>query len=298
MSLSHTRIAQPSLLSVRAFEAAGRLNSFTLAAQELGLTQSAISRHVQSIEERFGKALFQRRGRHIALTDAGALYLREISPGLDRIREANVRMVQEGRLDQRVTISMLPSVAAMWLSPRLHEFSEANPEIDLRIHASRAMVDFELDQVDLAIRYGRGTWPDCRAELLIEETLTPVCSPEFARRYKLDDAPNNLLHAPLLVDDIPDGWDEWLRSAQLKASEARFGAAFDEGSALYGAAMAGAGVALGRGLLIRQHVSEGRLVAPFSLAIPASYSYWLVRPSRALPSSASLALARWLRSMS
>ena len=297
MSVSHANRHQPSLLAVRAFEAAGRLNSFTFAAQELGLTQSAISRHIRSLEERFGRALFQRHGRHIALTAAGAAYLRDVSAGLDRIRDANVQLAQLGRAENRVTISMLPSVAAMWLAPRLHLFSDAHPDVDLRIHASRSLANFDDDGVDLAIRYGDGNWPNARAELLSRETLIPVCSPGLANRYHLHDMPENLLKAILLLGDIPDSWDNWLRSAGLDEEQARYGAAFDEGSALYGAAMAGAGVALGRGLLVRGHLEEGRLVAPVPHAIPASYSYWLVRPLRAFPSRACLALEKWLHGL-
>lgn len=294
MSKTHPR-SQPSLLSIRAFEAAGRLNSFTLAAQELGLTQSAISRHIRSLEERFGQGLFHRNGRHIALTGMGASYLGELSVGLECIREANARMAENVRPKNRVTISMLPSVAALWLAPRLHEFADRYPDIDLRIHASRSLVDFERDEIDLAIRYGLGRWAGSRSEIFVEETLIPVCSPEIARRYELEKSLDNLLRVPLLLDDIPDGWDAWLRSVGLDPAKAKYGAAFDEGSALYGAAMADAGIALGRGVLVRNHLQQGRLVAPIERSIQASFSYWLVWPLKAFPTPASLKLADWLR---
>src|SRR5438270_284406 len=170
MSVAHPT-PQPSLLAIRAFEAAGRLGSFTRAGHELGLTQSAISRHVHALEQCFGQSLFERNGRFIALTRAGTAYLSDLSIGLERIREANLRMTSRKRPGNRVTVSMLPSVAALWLAPHLHEFTETNPDIDLRIHASRSIVDFERDEIDLAIRYGLGNWPGSRAELLARETL-------------------------------------------------------------------------------------------------------------------------------
>lgn len=296
MSETH-EASQPSLLAVRAFEAAGRLNSFTLAARELGLTQSAISRHIRALEERFGQTLFHRHGRHITVTELGRAYLSELSAGLDRIRAANTRMASSGRSANRVTVSMLPSVAALWLAPRLHEFTEAYPGVDLRIHAARALVDFDRDHVDLAIRYGRGTWLGCRSVLLAEETLTPVCSPELAERHHLHSAREHLLGARLLLDDIPNGWEEWLNSVGLDSTLAKFGPAFDEGSALYGAAVAGVGVALGRGLLVRNHLREGRLIAPVEQSIRAAYSYWLVSPAKSFTNPASRALVSWLHSI-
>jgi LysR family transcriptional regulator, glycine cleavage system transcriptional activator len=297
MSLTHAKLRQPSLLAVRAFEAAGRLGSFTRAADELGLTQSAISRHVRSLEDQFGLALFSRHGKRIMLTDAGASYLRDVAAGLDRVREANARLAQQSRPEHRVTISMLPSVAALWLAPRLHEFTDRHPDVDLRIHAARAIVDFDKDEVDLAIRYGRGNWPNCRAELLATEELTPVCSPTLAKRFELYSAPENLLQAPLLRDDIPDGWDGWLSAAKLDPGHAKYGPIFDEGSALYGAAVAGAGVALGRDLLVRRYLDEGVLVTPLPISFRASFSYWLVWPIAARPNRAVKSVTDWLRSL-
>ena len=294
MTETHAR-GQPSLSAVRAFEAAARLGSFTRAAAELRLTQSAVSRHVRTLEGWFAVALFDRRGRHVALTEAGREYFARVSDGLGRIRDANDAMLARVRRQDQVTLSLLPSVAALWLSPSLPDFTAQHPEIDLRIHASRALADLRRDGIDLAMRYGQGGWPGVEAEPLGRETLTPVCTPAFAARHGITADPASLVGVPLLMDDIPGGWPNWLRAAGLEAAAMRFGPRFDEGASLYRAAAAGAGVALGRSLLVARDLEEGRLVAPVALAIPSLCAYWLVRPAGQAPTRASAALADWLR---
>jgi LysR family glycine cleavage system transcriptional activator len=294
MSLTQQWRRQPSLIAVRAFEAAGRLGSFTKAANELGLTQSAISRHVRGLEDFFGRSLFNRRGRTVELTDEGFDYLQEVSSGLDRIRRAGDRVARYNRPQNRVTLSMLPSVASLWLAPRLSEFTDAEPQIDLRLHASRALIDFDRDDVDLAVRYGMGDWPETNATLLAREILFPVCSPTLAERFKLSEDEGALTKVPLLVDDTPGGWGAWLNCAGLKPEQMRFGATFDESSGLYGAATANAGVALGRSLLVHHSIASGVLVRISARAIPAPYSYWLVSSQRAVPNKAAIRLEQWL----
>ncbi|TWA87898.1 LysR family glycine cleavage system transcriptional activator [Azospirillum brasilense] len=295
MSLDHPTPGHPSLLAVRAFEAAARLGSFTRAAEELCLTQSAVSRHVRALEQCFAVDLFARRGRHIALTEEGRDYFGAVADGLERIRRANDALLRRGRRDERVTLSLLPSVAALWLAPRLPDFTGRFPDVDLRIQASMALADLRRDGIDLALRYGLGTWAGLRAELLAEERLIPVCAPAYARSLELGGDPACLRPALLLTDNIPGGWANWLRAAGLEPAGMRFGPRFDEGTSLYRAAAAGAGVALGRSLLVARDIAEGRLAVATPFSIPATYSYWLVQPEEQKPGRATGLLADWLR---
>lgn len=292
--MENDRLSVP-LASVRAFEAAARLGSFTAAARELGLTQSAISRHVRTLEDSFAIKLFDRRARAVVLTEAGEAYFRPVAEGMRLIRLSSNEMSARRRRGNRLTVSLLPSVAALWLAPRLADFVARNPGIELRVHASRALVDFSVDDVDLSIRYGRGSWPGAACEPIAAETVTPVCAPEFAQTHRLGADPAALLGLPLLADDLVDGWSDWFEAAGVAGTPSFEGPRLDDSASLYHAAASGLGIALGRSLLVERALREGRLVAPFKLQVPASYGYWLVRPDRGEPSPAARLFMRWVR---
>lgn len=293
MSVDHEFHGVP-LTAVRAFEAAGRLGSFTAAARALGLTQSAVSRHVRTLEDVFCVKLFERRGRAVVMTAAGEAYFRPVSEGMQLIRTASVDLRRRARRGSELTVSMLPSVAALWLAPRLADFTVRNPAIDLRVHASRVLIDLAVEGVDVGIRYGEGRWPGAISEFLVAETITPVCAPDFARVHGLDRGPAALQALPLLADDLVDGWRDWFAAAGLIVAEPG-GTRLDDSASLYHAAASGLGVALGRSLLVERDLREGRLVAPFALSIPATYGYWLVRPDRGEPSPVARLFMRWVR---
>lgn len=286
---------RPSLNAVRAFEAAARLGGFTAAARELKLTQSAVSRHVRTLEDEFGALLFERRGRSVVLSEAGSAYYGAVTEGLHALRRASADMYRRRRASNQVTISLLPSLAALWLAPRLVEFTARRPGIDLRVHTSRTVVDMRRDGIDVCIRYGMGSWPDVEASRWAGEWLTPVCSPEFARTHDLIDKPERVTELRLLRDDIVEGWDSWLSAAGLSKAKLKFGPVIDESATLLKLAASGAGLALGRSLLIERDLAEGRLVAPFKTKAPARFSYWLATPQRSEPNAAVRALIHWLR---
>jgi LysR family glycine cleavage system transcriptional activator len=289
--------SSPPLAAVRAFEAAARLRSFTLAARELGVTQSAVSRHIRGLEDHFSTLLFERHGRLVSLTPAGEAYFGPITEAFAIMRSASRQLRRRSRSANQLTISMLPSVASLWLAPRLADFTARHPRIELHVHASRALVDFALDGVDVGIRYGLGDWPGAIAHFLAAETLTPVCSAEFAsQHFYQPNAVAELLALPLLADDLPDHWQAWRSAAGLTSgSSALAGPRFDDSASLYLAAANGSGVALGRSLLVERALREGQLVAPFDLRVPATYSYWLVTPSRGEPSPPTRLFMRWAR---
>lgn len=278
------------LTALRTFEAAARHGSFTRAAEELHVTQGAVSRQVQSLEDRIGVILFERNGRTLALSREGRLLAGAATDALERLGEAVSRLTG---LDGTVTLSMLPSLAACWMAPRMRDFAAAHPDIDLRLSASRHLVDFQREGIDCAIRYGLGGWTDVEAELLATEEIFPVCSPEYAARLGLH-SPADLKRTTLLHNDVPDGWRDWFATAGFTDCFTDKGVYLDEDGALLRAAAEGEGMALGRSILVAADLAQGRLVAPFEVRIPASFSYWFVTPARVRRSGEVGLVRNWL----
>lgn len=265
----------PSLSALRAFEAASRFGNFTKASEELLLTPSAISRHISNLEADLATSLFTRKGRQVTLTEDG-LRLKGIvgqafdvlSDGIEAMRDQNSR--------PSLTVSLLPSLAAKWLVPWIGAFSAQHPEIDLNIHCSRALVDFERDGIDVAIRYGRGTWAGCVSELIMREELVVVCAPSVVRDLGANPDPGVLAGVPVLYGDEPDTWQTWLRVAGVPDLKLPKGPVFTDANALLEAAIAGQGIMLGRSVLVAGDLAMGQLSEPFALRVPASYAYYLV----------------------
>ena len=265
----------PSLNALRAFEAAARHSSFTLAARELNVTQSAVSHQVQNLEGELGLELFQRLPRSLRLTPAGAALATAAHDAFGRI-EVATRAAD--RRPARLCISVLPSFASRWLLPRLKRFHASWPRLDLRIHASREPCDFSRDGVDVALRYGRGGWKGLHVEKLFSEEIFPVCSPRIARSLR---SPADLSRQVLLHDEVRaahGGWAEWLRAAGAPQIDASRGTVFTDAHLMLEAAADGQGVALARSALAAWDLIQGRLVRPLATALPLSKSYWIVCP--------------------
>jgi len=264
------------LRAVRAFVVAARHLSLTRAAEELFVTQSAVSRQIRELETDLGVALFERRGRNLRLTAEGRTLASVAGDALDRLTEQAIAL-RTRRPEPIVTLSMLPSVAARWLAPRLGDFITAHPDIDLRIAASRQFTDFEAEGVDAAIRYGAGDWSAVGATHLAGEEIIPVCSPGYARELSLTQPPD-LARANLLHGDLPEDWRDWFRAAGVTDLVPGRGPHFGDANALMQAAIGGLGVALGRSLLIADDLRTGRLVEPFGPRLCARYAYWFIVP--------------------
>ncbi len=285
----------PSLTSLRAFEAAGRRLSFTKAARELTVTQTAISHQIKALEADLGCALFVRRARGLALTEAGRRYLAPLTVAFEAIVQATARVRES---DDILTISVLPSFAAKWLVPRLPRFRERDPAIDVRISASNKLVDFARSDVDLAIRYGKGSWPGVRAELLLHESLAPVCSPRLLSGHRPLIEPADLRFQTLLHDvrlgNVYDQWREWLAGMGVEGVDWRRGPVFSDSSLTIQAAVDGQGVALGRSVLFADDLAAGRLVRPFAAGDRPSLAYYIVGPERAFERPGAQAFRAWL----
>ncbi|MBR0949249.1 transcriptional regulator GcvA [Bradyrhizobium canariense] len=270
----------PSLNGLRAFEAAARHLSFTLAAAELNVTQTAISHQIRRLEEELGIRLFVRQNRALALTPEARDYLPGVRAAFNDLRLATDRLLRKDD-DKVLTVSTLASLAAKWLLPRLTDFQEHHPGIDVRITTSTSLVDFQRDNVDAAIRYGRGQWPGLRADWLMADELFPVCSPSLLRGDKPLRCPEDLKSHMLLhtSNANSDDWRLWLTAAGQPADIARQpGITFDMIFMTIQAAIDGIGVAMGRTSYVQDDIAKGRLVVPFKIALPADAGFYLVAP--------------------
>jgi LysR family glycine cleavage system transcriptional activator len=270
----------PSLNGLRAFEAAARHLSFTLAASELNVTQTAISHQIRRLEDELGIRLFVRQNRALALTPEARDYLPGVRAAFNDLRLATDRLLRKDD-DKVLTVSTLASLAAKWLLPRLTDFQEHHPGIDVRITTSTSLVDFQRDNVDAAIRYGRGQWPGLRADWLMADELFPVCSPSLLRGDKPLRCPEDLKSHMLLhtSNANSDDWRLWLTAAGLPADIARQpGITFDMIFMTIQAAIDGIGVAMGRTSYVQDDIAKGRLVVPFKIALPADAGFYLVAP--------------------
>jgi LysR family glycine cleavage system transcriptional activator len=284
----------PSLNGLRAFEAAARHMSFTRAAAELNVTQTAISHQIRRLEEQLGTKLFVRRNRALSLTREAREYLPSIRSAFEDLRQATARLRRPER-EGVLTVSTTASLATKWLVSRVAAFQDAHPGIAVRISTSAHLVDFQREEVDVAVRYGRGNWPGLRAEWLMAERLFPVCSPALLAakplREPTDLADHTLLHTSVSRED----WQLWLTAAGLPLSiAARRGLTFDQGFMAVQAAVEGLGVALGRTRLVEADLAAGRLVAPFDIALPQDAGYYVVSPVATAESAKVALFRRWL----
>ena len=266
----------PPLTALRAFEAAARHLSFTRAAAELCVTQTAVSHQVKLLEGHLGTVLFRRLPRRIALTRDGAAWARELEPVFARLHDANRRLRVRLPPDRPVvSVSVIPSFAARWLVPRLGRFLEQYPGLDVRISPTEHLVDFAVEAVDVGIRYGGGRYPGLVVEKLADDVLVVVCSPALARR--LGTAADLRKHV-LLHDDARESWPRWLDARGVSGVDAARGTVLTDSSMLVEAAVRGQGVALARWSLAVDDLEAGRLVLPFPRVRPMAtgLSYYAV----------------------
>lgn len=283
----------PPLNALRAFEAAARHLSFTRAAEELHVTQAAISHQVKALEEHLGRKLFRRLNRALLLTDDAQAYLPSVSRAFTLLNDATSDLLTK-HTPGPLTVSALPSFAARWLVPRLGRFRHIRPDIDLRIDPSTELADFAGGDVDVGIRYGRGKYPGLRADWLMTEDIFPVCSPALLEGpHPLHD-PEDLEHQVLLHDDGHGDWRTWLLAAGVDRVDPARGPIFTDSSMLIQAAMAAQGVALARGVLAADELAAGRLVRPFTLSLPTEYAYYLVCPVNTAEQPKIAAFRDWL----
>ena len=266
----------PPLNALKAFEAAARHESFTRAAEELCVTQGAVSHQVKALEAELAIKLFNRERQRLIITEAGRDYLAVVRDALDRIAVGTERLLQRQSAGV-LTVSTSPDFAAKWLVHRLGHFAEAHAGIDLRVSATTHHVDFAREDVDMAVRHGDGNWPGLDAVQLSSEQLFAICSPKLLSSRRLG-KPLDILKFPLIHLDSRADWTKWLRMAGMSDDNARHGPVLNRASMVIDAAINGQGVALARTTLAAWDLLNGRLVRPFSEALRLSKTYWIVCP--------------------
>jgi len=266
----------PPLNALKAFEAAARNESFTRAAEELHVTQGAVSHQVKALEATLGLKLFNRERQRLTLTDPGRDYLAVVRDALDRIALGTERLVQ-WQTSGALTVSTSPDFAAKWLVYRLGRFAESHPEIDLRVSATAPHVDFAREDVDLAVRHGDGKWPGLDAVRLCSERLFAVCSPKLVSGRNRIKSAADLLKLPLLHLNDWTTWMRWFEAAGVSDPIAH-GPSVNQASMLIDLAVDGQGVALARTALAAWDLINGRLVRPIDVSLRMSNTYWIVCP--------------------
>jgi LysR family glycine cleavage system transcriptional activator len=282
----------PSLNGLRAFEAAARHGSLTRAAGELHVTHSAISHQISALEAELGVSLFRRVGRGVAVSAAGAELEAALTDAFARISRAVARARGSDR--GILTLSVEPSFAARWLVLRLGRFGAAHPEIDLRLAATTALADFTREDVDVAIRHGRGPWPGLAAARLMPAPMFPVGSPALLGTMRGFLSPTQLLGFTLVHEGDERDWSEWLATAGVVGAEVGRGPRFDDGNLALAAAIAGQGIALADEALAGDALADGRLVRVSPVEIATDKAYWLVHPPDAVQLPKVAAFREWL----
>lgn len=270
----------PPLTALRAFDAAARHMSFARAAEELHVTPAALSFQIKSLEEHLGTPLFTRLTRAVELTEAG----RALAPGAKEGFETLIaawRAARRVQDDSTLNVTAGPAITAKWLAPRLYEFARQHPGIDLRFTASLRLMDFQRDEIDVAIRFGTEAESGLYSHQLSVEWATPVMLPELAERYP---TPESLREAPLLFDDSiafldpPCDWPAWFRAMGVDYAP-RQGLHFSQADHAVDAALSGAGVVLGRRAMVVTDIAAGRLVAPYGVALGTGAAFRFLCPS-------------------
>lgn len=265
----------PPLNSLKAFEAAARNLSFTKAADELYVTQAAVSHQIKTLEEHLGLKLFLRRNRSLLLTEEGQAYFLDIKDIFGQLVDATEKLLARGAKGS-VAVSLTPSFAIQWLVPRLHSFNVMHPEIDIRIKAQDLDENSLTDDVDVAIYYGRGNWHGVQSHKLHTEYLVPLCSPLLLSGPKPLNHVEDLQNHMLLHDMTRKPWKTWFKTIGVNNTRVNQGPIFSHSSMVLQAAIHGQGVALVNSVLARPEIDSGRLVVPFNHALESKNAFYLV----------------------
>jgi LysR family glycine cleavage system transcriptional activator len=287
----------PSLHALQVFDAAAQRLSFTAAARDLHVTQTAVSHQIRSLEAELGIALFRRMPRKLALTDAGQAWASELRQIFLRLEQAHQRLQTRARsLRPIVALSTLPSFGSRWLVPRLGRFLASQPEVEVRVSATESLVDFELEPIDICIRFGSGRYPHLFKEKLADDSWLAVCSPAFLNRHKLK-SPADLEHHSLLQDSHLEAWPRWFAAQRKRLAQHQRYTQLTDSSMVVEAAILGQGVALARRSLSLDELAAGRLVLPFPkfAPVPTGLAYYLVGPRENFKRPEIAAFRSWIR---
>ena len=292
------RSATSHFAELIAFEAAARLGSFTRAADELDVSQPAISLRIRALEKRLAASLFAREGRGVTLTSDGLRLWQEVKSGFDRIEEGVAAVERRQALRNTVTVVVSSAFASYWLLPRIRRFQESHPTIELRVLTSDRTLDLVAEQIPLAVRHGDGSWPEYNAWPLAREAVFPVCAPRYLKANGSIATAGELTRHRLI--DFHERhrrhvtWDDWFREADIRIGRGINRLDFSDYALVLKAALAGEGVALGWEHLVTDLLAEGHLVAPKVPVMTTGRSYWVVTPKVMPESKGVIRLRDWL----
>ncbi|MCK8778916.1 LysR family transcriptional regulator [Rhizobium sp. NTR19] len=289
---SLSRRLLPSTSALAAFDSVARLGSFSAAAEELSLTQGAISRQVSGLEEQLGILLFDRTSRGVMLTAAGADYAKAIAAALSQIRSASLQAMTKQHSDQ-LNLAILPTFGTRWLMPRIPQFVARHPEITLNFATRIGTFDFDREGIDMAIHVGQPDWPGAESTFLMEEMVAPVSSPAFLKAHPIKKG-QDLLHLPLLhMASRPGAWAHWFESLGISATPSE-GMRFEQFGNVAQACIAGLGVALMPLFLIDSELASGQLVEAFPHQVRSPSAYYAVAPVSKKDFRPVMAFRAWL----
>lgn len=288
----HKRL--PPLKSLRFFEVAGRHLNFTKAAEELYVTQAAVSHQIKALEEFLGIKLFRRRNRTLYLTAEGQAYYHDIKAIFERLTRATER-VQAVNAKGSLTVSLPPSFAIQWLVPRLSDFNKEHPDIDVRIKSVDMNEGSLTDDVDVAVYFGKGKWLDLQVDLLFQEYIFPVCSPQLIREGKPLVTLDDLENYTLLHDSTTKEWKDFAKEYRLQKLSVKQGTIFSHSSMVLQAAIHGQGVALSNSVLVRPELEAGRLITPLKEKLQTNKGYYIVCRKALAESGRNRAFREWIK---
>jgi LysR family glycine cleavage system transcriptional activator len=286
----------PDITNLQAFECAARHGNFTRAAEELNLTQSAISRQIRDLEQQTGLMLFERVRQRVVLSEAGKRLVPDVRHLLARAEQLMIRAVAAADKDESLSIATLPTFGSRWLMPRLPSFLAARPSVALTVESRSEPFDFDEEGFDLAIHYGRPTWARAVSTFLCSEIVLPVASAALAARLGARQ-PADLATAPLIhLTTRPRLWSQWFEANGVAADNGFRGNRFDQFSMIIGAVLAGMGVALLPSYLIEEDMRSGALVPVFDLPMATEFGYSIVMPEDRQHDHVAIAFRDWLLS--
>tara|TARA_E500000318_G_scaffold109098_1_gene121340 strand:+ start:7899 stop:8822 length:924 start_codon:yes stop_codon:yes gene_type:complete len=291
MALQEIRL--PPFRSLLAFRAAATHDRLADAAVALGVTESAVSHQIRQLETLLQVQLFDRTSRRLVLTETGIRYLARIDPAIRELEAATEAVLpSDGRAIVRLTLPT--SMAATWLLPRLGAFEAENPDLDIQLVPTTRVIDLERDQVDIAIRYGRGNWPNVDKTFLFDDNATPVAAPGYVP--KSEDGVEEVLKQSrlIVIRSIPDEWQEWAKARGLAPPDLRGALELDAIEQGLQVAEAGHGITIGRSPYIEERLASGALVTPFGVTASSGAAFYLCQPANLPPPARTLRVKRWL----
>jgi LysR family transcriptional regulator, glycine cleavage system transcriptional activator len=283
----------PPLNALRVFECAARHLSFTQAAEELSITQSAVSHQVKGLEGWLGFALFERHGQRLSLTPGGKIYAAALGTAIAKIVQATQDVMTTGS-HQVLNLRGYGTFFVRWLIPKISDFQEKNRDIKIRLTTHVEAVDFTRDNVDLGIVYGIGPWERCRSDVLFTDALIPVVSAKLAAKLGPSCSLEDMLSLPMLHSRMRDQWEDWLRAAGATRKPSENDIYFEDVTILYQCVLEGLGVALVQIKYVERDLAEGRLVAPYPFTLARRGGYHLVCPVETVNDDKIVRFRDWL----